>query len=140
MSANRRGLTIGKLAVQSGVNLETIRYYERIGLMPEPNRTGGGHREYSDTHRQRLAFIRRARELGFGIHDIRVLLEMAEPGRRSCEEVESIAAAHLQQVRAKIADLSRLEALLAATLARCESNTEAPSCPVLEMLEGSQSM
>ena len=131
----RTGLTIGKLAGLSGVNLETIRYYERIGLMPEPGRTEGGHRLYEPAHRQRLAFIRRARELGFGIDGIRALLGLAEPHRRSCEEVRLIASDHLQDVRTKIADLVRLEAILAGTVERCRDTAAAPSCSVLDLLE-----
>ena len=88
-------LTIGKLANSAGINLETVRYYERIGLMPEPGRTEGGHRNYATVHVRRLTFIRRARELGFAIEDIRTLLELAEPGRVSCGEVQKIAARHL---------------------------------------------
>ena len=72
-------LTIGRLADGAGVNLETIRYYERIGLMPKPGRTEGGHRNYASAHVRRLTFIRRARELGFAIEDIRALLDLAEP-------------------------------------------------------------
>ena len=131
----RQGLTIGRLARQSGVNLETIRYYERIGLMPEPGRTEGGHRLYEEPHRRRLTFIRRARELGFTIEAIRALLDLAEPRRRSCDEVRGIAAAHLDDVRAKIADLARLEAILADTVGRCEGGASTPSCPVLDLLE-----
>src|SRR5258708_3243253 len=127
-------LTIGKLAARSCVNLETIRYYERIGLMPEPNRTEGGHRLYEEAHQQRLSFIRRGRELGFGIDDIRTLLDLAEPGHRSCADVQPIAAAHLTSVRTKIADLARLAGILADTVSRWEGEA-APSCAVLEMLE-----
>ena len=130
-----RGLTIGRLAQSSGVNLETVRYYERIGLMPEPDRTGGGHRLYDDDHRRRLAFIRRSRELGFSIEEIRTLLGLAEPQRRACDEVRAIASAHLGAVRAKMADLARLESLLASTVARCDGRAAAPTCPVLELLE-----
>jgi MerR family mercuric resistance operon transcriptional regulator len=130
-----RGLTIGKLARLSGVNLETVRYYERIGIMPAPDRTEGGHRLYSEAHSRRLTFIRRGRELGFGIDAIRALLDLAEPGHRSCDEVRTIAAAHLEEVRAKLADLTRLESILAGTVGRCVSHASAPSCPVLEMLE-----
>lgn len=129
------GLSIGKLAALSAVNLETIRYYERIGLMPEPDRTEGGHRVYDDGHRRRLSFVRRARELGFSIEAIRALLDLAQPQRRSCEDVRVIADAHLQDVRAKIADLLRLEAVLADTVSRCAADGSAPLCPVLEVLE-----
>ena len=132
---SKRGLTIGRLAGLSGVNLETIRYYDRIGLMPAPGRTEGGHRLYEAPHQRRLAFIRRSRELGFGIDDIRGLLDLAEPGRASCDDVRDIAAAHLQTVQAKLADLARLEHILAQTVARCDSHASAPLCPVLEMLD-----
>jgi len=81
MVTGPRGLSIGQLAAAAGVNLETVRYYERIGLMPPPARTGGGHRAYDSAHVQRLAFIRHARALGFGIEDIRALLTLAAPGR-----------------------------------------------------------
>jgi MerR family mercuric resistance operon transcriptional regulator len=131
----RSGLTIGRLAAASGVNLETVRYYERIGIMPEPARTEGGHRVYDGEHRRRLTFIRRARELGFGIGEIRALLDLASPQRRSCDEVRAIAAAHLADVRAKIDDLARLEAVLADTVTRCAGRRSAPSCPVLDILE-----
>src|SRR5712691_1603705 len=122
-------LTIGKLANSAGINLETIRYYERIGLLPEPGRTKGGHRSYAVSHVQRLTFIRRARELGFAINNIRALLKLAEPGRVSCGAVQKIAALHLASVRAKLADLGRMEKLLAKTVAQCNSN-RSPACPV----------
>lgn len=129
------GFTIGRLAAMSGVNLETIRYYERIDLMPSPGRTGGGHRVYDHGHRRRLTFIRRARDLGFGIEEIRALLALAEPQRRSCDEVQHLASEHLRKVRAKINDLTRLEAILATTVEQCDANASAPFCPVLDLLE-----
>ena len=129
-----QGLTIGKLANGAGVNLETIRYYERIGLMPEPGRTRGGHRNYDVMHIRRLAFIRRARELGFTLDSIRALLELAEPRRSSCGEVRKIAAVHLESVRTKLTDLLKMEKLLAKTVAECSIN-DSPNCPVLEMLD-----
>ena len=127
-------LTIGKLADAAGINLETIRYYERIGLMPEPKRTQGGHRSYEAMHARRLAFIRHARELGFGLEDIRTLLALAEPGRTSCCEVQKIAERHLDNVRTKLAQLQRMESVLAATVAKCPGDSS-PACPVLEMLD-----
>ncbi len=128
-----QSLTIGRLAAAAGVNLETVRYYERIDLMPPPARTASGHRTYEQAHVRRLAFIRRARELGFSIVQIRALLALAEPRRASCAEVREIARAHLDEVRAKLADLVRLERILAETVARCSGDL-APSCPVLDML------
>jgi MerR family mercuric resistance operon transcriptional regulator len=129
------GLSIGRVARSSGVHLETIRYYERIGLIPAPGRTDGGHRAYEPLALRRLAFVRRARELGFSIEEIRALLGLAEPGHRACEDVRVVAEAHLKDVRAKIADLARLEAVLAETVGRCAIEGPAPSCPVLELLE-----
>ncbi len=126
-------LTIGQLAAATGVNLETVRYYERINLMPSPARTASGHRAYEEAHVRRLTFIRRARDLGFSIEQIRTLLALSEPSPASCAEVRPIAQTHLGEVRAKLADLARLEGILAATIARCSADP-APSCPVLDML------
>lgn len=128
-----RPFSIGQLATTAGVNLETVRYYERIELMPPPARTAGGHRAYEEAHVRRLAFIRRGRELGFSIEQIRALLALSEPSRASCAEVREIARTHLGEVRAKLADLARLEAILSATIAQC-SGDSAPPCPVLDML------
>jgi MerR family transcriptional regulator, mercuric resistance operon regulatory protein len=132
-----RGLTIGRLAEQTGVNLETVRYYERIGLMPEPGRTEGRHRNYGPEHSRRLSFIRRSRELGFSIGEIRALLALASPGDVSCAKVKEIAEGHLADVRAKLADLGKLEAILAGAVARCTGDA-APACPVLDILDQSK--
>jgi MerR family transcriptional regulator, mercuric resistance operon regulatory protein len=129
-----RGLTIGKLADAAGVHLETIRYYERIGVMPKPARTTSGYRSYGVEHARRLSFIRRARELGFAIEEIKTLLALAEPGHRSCADVRLLAVARLSDVRAKISDLRRLERILARTVAQC-SGDATPACPVLDMLD-----
>ncbi|WP_018409473.1 MerR family transcriptional regulator [Methylocystis rosea] len=127
-------LTIGRLAAAAGVNFEAVRYYERIGLMPPPARAASGHRAYEEAHVRRLTFIRRARELGFSIEDIRALLTLAEPSHASCVQAQEIAQAHLDDVRAKLADLAKLERILAGTVARC-SGGPVPSCPVLDMLD-----
>ena len=137
MAANKRGVTIGQLAKAAGVNLETVRYYERIRLMPAPDRTEGGHRVYDADHVRRLAFIRRARELGFGVENIRALLAAAEPGHSSCTEVMEIAGAHLGEVRNKLADLGRLERILATTISQCAGD-QTPTCPVLDMLDAAR--
>jgi MerR family transcriptional regulator, mercuric resistance operon regulatory protein len=134
MITNARGITIGQLAKAAGVNLETVRYYERIGLIAKPPRMSGGQRSYSSEDARHLAFVRRARELGFSIDDIRALLKLAVPGQQSCAEVQSIASAHLTNVQTKLADLARLEKILAATVAQC-SGDASPVCPVLEMLD-----
>lgn len=134
MLTKARGQTVGQLAKAAGVNLETIRYYENIGLMPKPLRTQGGHRIYDETHTKRLAFIRRARDLGFTIEDVRALLALANPEHSSCAEVREIAATRLMQVREKIADLVRLDRILSDTISRCTSEPAA-HCPVLDMLD-----
>ena len=133
MAASSQNITIGRLAEEAGVNLETIRYYERIGLMPPPPRTAGGHRAYHGTHVRRLAFIRHARDLGFGIEDIRALLRLSEPGHRSCAEVRDIASVHLAAVRDKLTRLMALERVLDETVHRCTGDP-VPACPVLDML------
>lgn len=129
-------MTIGKMANAAGVHLETVRYYERIGLMPEPGRTASGYRSYGVEHARRLSFIRRARELGFGTEEIRALLNLAKPGRASCAEVRALTVTHLDDVRAKISDLRRLERILAGTVDQC-CGAETPACPVLDMLSDS---
>ncbi|SRR5436309_5332813 len=127
-------LPIGKLSRLTGVNIETIRYYERIRMMPRPRRAANGRRVYGATDARTLAFIRRARELGFALAEIRALLALGGPGKASCVEVREIAAHHLARIRAKIADLEKLEELLAGTIAKC-SGKRAPECPVLDVLD-----
>ena len=133
-----RGLGIGGLASQTGVNIETIRYYEKIDLMQAPPRTRGGHRSYGPEHVERLRFIRRARALGFGVESIRALLTLSGGAAGSCAQARGIAAAHLADVRAKRDDLAKLEAVLSETIAQCDARCcdgVAPICPVLEILE-----
>jgi MerR family transcriptional regulator, mercuric resistance operon regulatory protein len=128
------GMPIGELSRLTCVNIETIRYYEKIGMLPAPPRTESGRRVYGPCQTRTLAFIRGARELGFGIDDIRALLALAEPEHISCAQVREIAAAHLGGVRAKLADLKRLEKILSQTIARCTERTT-PACPILDMLD-----
>nr|WP_242596771.1 helix-turn-helix domain-containing protein [Pseudomonas sp. K-62] len=126
-------MTIGALSECTGVNIETIRYYERIHLLPAPPRTAGNQRIYDPAHRKRLAFVRRARELGFTIEDIRVLLTLVDRHVITCGEVQSIAERQLAVVRAKIVDLRRLEYVLDGMMASCAGGT-APECPIIETL------
>ena len=128
-----RGLKRGELALRTGCNLETIRYYEKIGLLPEPPRNANSYRVYDDTHIGRLRFILRGRELGFGIEEIRGLLDLVDGGHQTCAEVKARTEHHLTDVRAKIADLKRIESILVATAARC-SGDAAPECPILAAL------
>jgi MerR family mercuric resistance operon transcriptional regulator len=127
-------LTIGDLSGLTGVNIETIRYYERVKMFPAPPRTAGGRRVYDATHLRTLAFIRRSRELGFSLDQIRALIRLGGPAKASCREVRHIASHHLDDIRAKLADLRKLEWLLAKTVARC-TGTMAPECPVLDILD-----
>ena len=126
-------LPIGALARQSGCKVETIRYYERAGLMPNPVRTEGGHRMYTGAQLRRLAFIRRGRELGFTLDAVRILLSLVDGEGQTCGEVEVIARGHLDDVRAKIADLRTIETVLADMVAECSGGT-VPDCPVVDAL------
>ena len=127
-------LPIGQLSQLSGVNIETIRYYERIAMLPAPPRTSSGRRVYEATHLRILAFIRRSRELSFSLDEIRALIRLGGPAKGSCREVREIAAHHLEDIRAKLSDLGKLERLLARTIAGC-SGRSAPDCPVLDILD-----
>ena len=133
MSVTVAAIAIGELSRRTGVNIETIRYYEKIKMLPKPARTEGGHRVYGPTESQILAFIRHGRELGFTLDDIRALLDLGGPVRAPCADVRDIAAKHVGDIRAKIADLKKLERLLSKTIDRCEGGA-APECPVLDIL------
>lgn len=126
-------VTIGKLSERTGVNIETIRYYERIGLLPPPPRSVGRHRLYDDEHRQRLAFVRRARELGFSLDQVRALLGLSGKHGLACEEVKTLTQRHIAEVRRKIRDLRKLERVLSDLSARCRPD-RVPECPILEAL------
>lgn len=121
------------LARATGCNLETIRYYETAGILPLPARTEAGHRTYGASDVQRLHFVLRARELGFSLDDIRGLLGLGDGALRSCAEVRDKTGVHLTDVRARIADLQRIEAVLSRTAALCIGG-DRPECPVLESL------
>lgn len=133
-TARAEGLPIGKLSQLTGVNIETIRYYEKIKVLPAPLRTENGRRVYGPTERRILAFVRRSRELGFSLDDVRALMRLGGPEKASCREVREIAAHHLEDIRAKLSDLKKLERLLAKTVVRCSGKT-APDCPVLDILD-----
>jgi MerR family mercuric resistance operon transcriptional regulator len=133
-ASRAEGLSIGELSHVTGVNIETIRYYEKIRILPSVPRTEGGRRIYGPTETRTLAFVRRARELGFTLDEIRALLDLGGPGKASCAEVRQIASHHLDGIRARIADLKKLERLLASTIAKC-SGRNAPDCPVIDILD-----
>jgi Hg(II)-responsive transcriptional regulator len=125
--------TIGALSRESGVNLETIRYYERISLLPAPPRSASGYRRYDDTAVKRLRFIRRGRELGFGIEEIKTLLQLADHPENPCQEADRLAKAHLAEVETKIQDLLAMRDVL-ARLADCQSH-KAEHCRLIETLD-----
>jgi MerR family mercuric resistance operon transcriptional regulator len=126
-------LSIGELSRLTGVHVETIRYYERVNVLPAPPRTAGHRRAYDQSHQRTLEFVRRARDLGFRLDEIRALLKLDGSARASCEDARGIASFHLARVRAKLADLARLEAVLSETVAKCAADV-APECPVLDIL------
>src|SRR5262245_2923833 len=133
-ASRAEALPIGGLSKRSGVNIETIRYYERVKLLSPPPRTASGRRVYDSTDLRTLVFIRRSRELGFSLDEVRALLRLGGPEKASCREVREIAAHHLEDIRSKLRDLKKLERLLATTVARC-SGRKAPECPVLDILD-----
>jgi DNA-binding transcriptional MerR regulator len=126
-------LTIGQLGRATNTKIETIRYYEKIGLLPAPHRTAGNYRSYAVEHLQRLGFIRRTRELGFSIEEVHELLELAAHGERPCEEVDQLVARHLETTERKIEALRRLRRELRDTLSSCKGGRIA-ECRVIQAL------
>lgn len=128
--------TIGKLASQTGVNIETIRYYEKESILPAPPRTEGGHRLYGEGHLKRLMFVRRSRELGFSLDEIRELLRLVDEKTYTCAEIAALSQKHLDNVTAKIKDLKKIERHMKDMLAQC-SKDNAPDCAILDVLSES---
>lgn len=126
-------LTIGKLASATGTKVETIRYYEQIGLLPTPARSAGNYRTYEDEHLRRLSFIRRARDLGFSIEQVRELMGLADRREQSCMAVDVIANRHRDAITRKIADLTALAGELDTLIESCSRNTVA-DCRIIEAL------
>ena len=124
---------IGALSGATGVNIETIRYYEKIGLVPAPPRTEGRQRVYDSTHLKRLTFIRRGRELGFSLDEIRALLGLVRGGDLNCAEVKTMTERHVTDIRRKVKDLKRLERVLTELAGKCRGDA-VPDCPILEAL------
>jgi DNA-binding transcriptional MerR regulator len=131
------GLTIGAAAARTGCNVPTIRYYEEIGLLPKAGRTAGGRRVYGAPDLRRLSFIRRCREFGFPIEQVRALAVLAEHGDRDCDEALDLARCQLEAVRRKLAELKALERTLAVYVERCDtgcSGGPAARCVIMEDL------
>lgn len=127
-------ITIGKVADRTGCHIETIRYYEKEGLLPEPPRSSGGHRLYSQNLVERLIFVRRARELGFSILQIKQLHSIVDGEHVSCESVKSIADEHLEEISSKITDLTKMQSILQKLSQQC-SGKDVPECPIISALQ-----
>lgn len=128
-----RGMLIGESSLRTGVNIETIRYYERIGIMPNPTRNVSGHRLYDEEQMKHLVFVKRSRELGFSLEHIRELITLVDVGAFTCAEVHTIATSHLKNVRQKMVDLRRMERLLKSMADEC-SRGDVPECPIIDIL------
>lgn len=126
-------LTIGELGRRTDTKVETIRYYERIGLLAAPSRTASNYRAYETDHLNRLSFIRRSRDLGFSLDQIRALLNLADQRDRSCNAVDAIAKEHRAEVDRKIADLHALRRELDSMIDQCSCGTVA-DCRIIEAL------
>ena len=125
--------SIGDLAKATDTKVETIRYYEAIGLLPKPARTAGNYRSYAPAHLTRLGFIRRARDLGFSLDEARALLRLSDDRDRSCEQVDTLAKTHLADVERKIAALEALRNELKGLIRQCGHGT-IDECRILEAL------
>jgi len=131
-TSQKREFTRGKLAKETGVNLETIRFYEKIGLMPDPPRTEAGYRCYSADHLKRLKFIRRSRELGFTNQEVAGLLEMVD-GTYACDEVKDIALVNVDLIARKMVDLRKMKKALETMASQC-SGGNTPDCAIIDQL------
>ncbi|MGH8688939.1 MAG: Hg(II)-responsive transcriptional regulator [Burkholderiales bacterium] len=127
-------MTIGSLARAAGVNVETVRFYQRIALLRSPARPSRGARRYADADVSRLRFIKRAQELGFVLAEIRNLLELED--ERSCEAARALAEHKLESVESRIADLARMRTALKGLIARCGRRRGQVDCPIIETLAG----
>jgi len=135
--AQSAAIQIGELARRTGCNVETIRYYERVGVLPRPPRSAARYRLYDSGDVRRLTFVRRARELGFTVDEVRALLMLSSAGsENTCSEVRDLTARHLGHVRTKIADLRAMERVLSEAVRRCDAG-EVPGCPLIDTLTAS---
>ena len=131
-------LTIGRLSDATGVKVETIRYYERAGLIAPPARTAGNYRAYAAGDLERLRFIRRTRDLGFTLDEVRAMLDLSAQRDRSCGTIDAIATKHLDEVDRKIVDLQALRRELSAIISSCAGGTVG-DCRILETFAEAQS-
>ena len=132
METNRL-VTIGALSKRTEVNIEAIPYYERIGILLKPPRSAGGHRLYAEEYQRRLVFVRRARELGFPLEDVRALLRLTEGRHLACGKAKLITEKHIADIRRKVNELKRLERVLSAMVTQCRGD-DTSDCPILDAL------
>lgn len=140
MAKDPTRMTIGALGEATGVGPDTIRYYERIGLLPAPARTAAGYRTYEREHLRRLNFIRRGRELGLPIEEVRELLSLAGDRLRPCARVDRLVQEHLHELDHRIAGLVQLRAALHELADRCRGGGKVAECGILEALQSDQSL
>ena len=136
MSASQKaesGMQIGLLSKKTGCNIETIRYYEKRGLLPNPPRTAGGYRLYNSDHLKRLTFVMRGRGLGFSMPEIEKLLSLVDEHQLTCHDMHQQTMAHVENIQSKIADLKRLERVLTEIASKCSDGT-VPECPIIDAL------
>lgn len=133
MKSAKTSFSRGTLAGHCGVNSETIRYYEKKGLMPDPPRSAGGHRIYDQSHLKRLSFIRRTRELGFTIREVRDLLDLVDSEEYTCAEVRNRTVVHLRDVEQKLRDLQNMQQTLNSMVSKCDGGL-VPQCPIIDAL------
>lgn len=133
------GLTIGEVAKRANVHIETLRYYERQGLMPRPRRSASNYRLYAEDTVRRVQFIKRAQELGFSLKEIRELLSLRAEPKTQCWEVRERAEAKIQDIEAKIAALQAMKHALAKLVAECSGEGPITACPILESFDANES-
>jgi len=126
-------MKIGQLSKHTNCKIETIRYYEKIDLLPEPIRSDSGYRIYNESHLKRLVFVRRSRELGFTIEEIRGLLKLVDDGSYLCSDIKTITTEHIGNIHQKILDLKKLEKTLLKIASQC-SGDSVPDCPIIDAL------
>ncbi len=129
----RPRVTIGVLSEKTGVHIETIRYYEKEGILPRPARSPGGHRLYTEDDIKRLFFVRRSRELGFSIKEINSLLSLVQIGEYTCAAVHDLTVQHAAEINQKIMDLQKMEHVLLDMAAECNRG-DIPECPIVDTL------
>ena len=129
-----KALKRGNLAKMAGVNIETIRYYEKQGILPEPDRSPSGYRQYDDETVNRIRFVKRAQKLGFSLSEIKQLLKLSEGEITDCDEVKDIALRKLEAIREKIINLQKLDRILSNLATQCDRQQSIEGCPIIEAL------